>query len=151
MLTHWGLATPYGDKNIGQHWRHQAITCTNADLRTLANFPDQYRWKSIRFIYQIFYLKINFLKYFGHLPGANELIHCCYLEHAAQRHLSCWWQDGRTLMSSHCYSVIVWWPVSICPGNGLTLSSSRLLPEPRWTQFYVAICHWYITNANIWL
>ena len=40
MLTHWGLVTPYGDVDLGQHWlrqwlvawRHQAITWTNVDL-----------------------------------------------------------------------------------------------------------------------
>ena len=39
-LTHCGLATPYGTKDLGQHWlrlwlvawQHQAITWTNADL-----------------------------------------------------------------------------------------------------------------------
>ena len=31
-LTHWGLVTPFGDINLGQHWRHQAITWTNVDL-----------------------------------------------------------------------------------------------------------------------
>ena len=25
-LTHCGLATPHGDIDLGQHWRHQAIT-----------------------------------------------------------------------------------------------------------------------------
>ena len=40
FLTHWGLVTPYGDRDLGQHWlslwlvawRHQAITWTNVDL-----------------------------------------------------------------------------------------------------------------------
>ena len=49
-LTHWGLATSYGDKNICKHWPmlwlgawwHQAITYTNADLVTVANSPDQF-------------------------------------------------------------------------------------------------------------
>ena len=39
-LTHWGLVTPFGDIDLGQHWlrwwlvawRHQAITWTNVDL-----------------------------------------------------------------------------------------------------------------------
>ena len=80
-LTHWGRPTPYGDKNISQHWfrlwlvawRHQAITCTNADLRTVANSPDQFQWKSIRYMYQNMHLKIKFLQHFLHLPGANGL------------------------------------------------------------------------------
>ena len=39
-LTHCGLVTPYGNRDLGQHWlwywliawRHQAITWTNVDL-----------------------------------------------------------------------------------------------------------------------
>ena len=42
-LTHWGLVTPYGDRDLGQHWlrqwlvawRHQAITWTNVDLSSV--------------------------------------------------------------------------------------------------------------------
>ena len=40
VLTHWGLVTPYGDRDLGQHWVrqwlvawwHQAVTRTNVDL-----------------------------------------------------------------------------------------------------------------------
>ena len=39
-LTHWGLVTPYGDRDLGQHWlrqwlvawRHQTITWTNVQF-----------------------------------------------------------------------------------------------------------------------
>ena len=44
-LTHCGLVTPYGDRDLGQHWlryygrlvawRHQAITWTNVDLSSV--------------------------------------------------------------------------------------------------------------------
>ena len=30
-LTHCGPATPSGDRDLGQYWRHQAITRTNVD------------------------------------------------------------------------------------------------------------------------
>ena len=35
FLTHWGLVTPYGIGDLGQHWRHQAITWTNVDLSSV--------------------------------------------------------------------------------------------------------------------
>ena len=43
FLTHWGLVTPCGDRDLGQHWlrlwpvawRHQAITLTNVDLSSV--------------------------------------------------------------------------------------------------------------------
>ena len=43
ILTHWGLVTPFGDIDLGQHWLrqwlaawwHQAITWTNADLSSV--------------------------------------------------------------------------------------------------------------------
>ena len=43
MLTHCGLVTPYGDRDLGQHWLrqwlvawlHQAITWTNVDLSSV--------------------------------------------------------------------------------------------------------------------
>ena len=35
MLTHCGLVMPYGDRDLGQHWRHQAITWTTVDLSSI--------------------------------------------------------------------------------------------------------------------
>ena len=43
VLTHWGLVTPYGDRDLGQHWLrwwlvawpHQAITWTIVDLSSV--------------------------------------------------------------------------------------------------------------------
>ena len=42
-LTHWGLVTPFGDRDLGHHWlrwwlvawRHQAATWTNVDLSSV--------------------------------------------------------------------------------------------------------------------
>ena len=43
LLTHWGLVTPYGDRELGLHWfrwllvawRHQATTWTTVDLSSV--------------------------------------------------------------------------------------------------------------------
>ena len=37
VLINWGLVTPFGDIDLGQHrlWRHQAITWTNVDLSSV--------------------------------------------------------------------------------------------------------------------
>ena len=45
FLTHCGLVTPYGNRDLGQHWlrwwfvawRHQAITRTNVDLSSVTS------------------------------------------------------------------------------------------------------------------
>ena len=45
--------TPYGDKNLGEHWPrlwivagwHQVITCSKVDLRILVFIPDQFHGK----------------------------------------------------------------------------------------------------------
>ena len=50
VLTHWGLVTPYGDMDLGQHWlklwlvawRRQAISWTNVDWKTLASNTYQF-------------------------------------------------------------------------------------------------------------
>ena len=47
ISTHWGLVTPYGDVDLGQHWlrywlvawRHQAITWTNVDRIPATSSP----------------------------------------------------------------------------------------------------------------
>ena len=80
-LTHWGLATPYGDKNISQHWsrlwpvarRHQAITWSIADLTTLASFLDQFYGYSTKYTCLNLHLEIILFKNFLQLPGGNKL------------------------------------------------------------------------------
>ena len=80
-LTHWGLVTPYGVIDLGQHWlrlwlvawRHQAITCTNVDLRTLASYSYQYYSYINKYTCKNLHFEIIFPWIFLHLPGANEL------------------------------------------------------------------------------
>ena len=86
-LTHCGLVTPYGDRDLGQHWlrlwlvawRHQAITWTNVDLPSvrsigihLSAILQEILQQSITKISW----KITFLKFLWNLPGANELTSC---------------------------------------------------------------------------
>ena len=81
-LTHLGLATPYGDKDLGQYWpriwlvawRHQDITWNNADPSILASYPIQFLWKCVRYylilkslIFKTFFIPHTFFhtKYCG--------------------------------------------------------------------------------------
>ena len=84
-LTHWGLLTPYGDRDLGQHWfrlwlvawRHQAITWTNVDWSSVK--PNGIRIRAIRqempqtSITKLC-LKTTYLKFHSNFPGGNELI-----------------------------------------------------------------------------
>ena len=84
-LTHCGLATPYGDIHLGQHWsrewlvawRHQAITWTNVDLSSVKSCGIHLRAISHE-ILKIFTLnvslKVTNLRLHPHLPGTNVLI-----------------------------------------------------------------------------
>ena len=84
VLTHWGLVTSHGDRDLGQHWlrqwldawRHQAITWTNVDL-SLARSCDIHLRPSSQEIPQPsiseIVWKIKYLKYHSSFPGANEL------------------------------------------------------------------------------
>ena len=57
VLTHFGLVTPYGDIDLGQHWlrqwhvvwRHQAITWANIDSSSVKTSDTHLRalWKDI--------------------------------------------------------------------------------------------------------
>ena len=83
-LTHCGLVTPCGDRDLGQHylrwllvaWRHQAITWTIVDWSSVKSSDIQ-----IRAISQVMSqpsitkicLKITCLKYHANFPEANEL------------------------------------------------------------------------------
>ena len=83
-LTHWGLVTPYGDSDLGQHWlrlwlvawRHQAITWTNVDLSVRPS--DIHLWASSQKIPQPsiteIIWKIKDVKFHSNFPGANEFI-----------------------------------------------------------------------------
>ena len=83
-LTHWGLVTPYGGRDLVQHWlrqwlvawRHQAITWTNVDLSSVRSIDIHLRAILQKIpqppIIKIS-LKIIFLKFVSNLPGANEL------------------------------------------------------------------------------
>ena len=83
-LTHWGLVTPYGDKDLGRHWlrywlvawRHQVITWTNVDLSLVRSSDIHIRASSQEVpepsITEIIW-KIKYLKFHSNFPGANEL------------------------------------------------------------------------------
>ena len=85
ILTQCGLVTPYGDRDLGQHWlwqwlvawRHQAITWTNVDLSSLkpSDFHLRTIWPEILSHQSLKYfsVKITHLKFYSNLPGANEL------------------------------------------------------------------------------
>ena len=89
ILTHYGLVTPYGDTDLGQHWlrlwlvawRHQAITWTNVDLSSVKS-SDIHRNTIALEISQPpitkISLKMTYLKFCLNLPGANELNSRCW-------------------------------------------------------------------------
>ena len=83
-LTHSGLVTPYGDRDLGQHWlrywlvawRHQAITWANVDLSSVRASGIHLSANSQEIpqppITEIS-LKIIYVKFQANLPGANGL------------------------------------------------------------------------------
>ena len=83
-LTHCGLVTAYGGRDLGQHWsrlwlvawRHQAIIWTNVDLWSLRSSDVHLRAISLEIsqpsVTKIS-LKIIFLRFYWNLPGTNEL------------------------------------------------------------------------------
>ena len=85
MWTHWGLVTPYGNTDLGQHWLRywlvawwqQAITWTNVDLSSIRSSVIHLR-AILQKISQPtmikISLKITYLKFRSNLPGVNELI-----------------------------------------------------------------------------
>ena len=70
---------PYGGRDLGQHWRHQAITWTNVDLSSLRSSIVHLRAISLE-ISQPSVTKISleiiFPRFYWNLPEANEL-KCC--------------------------------------------------------------------------
>ena len=83
-LTHCGLVTPYGGRDLGQHWlrkwlvawRHQAITWTNVDLpsvRSIGIHSSTILQEILQASITKISWKITFLKFLWTLPGANEL------------------------------------------------------------------------------
>ena len=86
-LTHCGLVTPYGGRDLGQYWfrqwlvawRHQAITWTNVDwssaktsdihIRAMSQQMPQSSITKIR-------LKVTYPKFHSNFPGASELTRC---------------------------------------------------------------------------
>ena len=87
ILTHWGLVTPHGDRELSQPWlrkwlvawRHQAITWTNVDWSSVKSSDIHVRAISQEMpqpsITKIC-LKITCLKFHSYFPGANELSPC---------------------------------------------------------------------------
>ena len=85
VLTHCGLVTPYGDRDLGQHWlrkwlvawQHQAITWTNIDWSSVMSSDNHIRAISHKMpqpsITKI-HLKITYLKFNSNFSGANVLI-----------------------------------------------------------------------------
>ena len=83
-LTHWGLVTPYGSRDLGQHWlrqwlgawRHQAITWTNVDLSSLRSSDIHLRAVSHLIPLPPFTkirLKIAYIRFHSNLPEVNKL------------------------------------------------------------------------------
>ena len=84
FLTHCGLLTPYGDRDLSQHWlreslvawRHQAITWTNVDLSSGRSSDINLR-ASLQEIHQPsiteIIWKIKYLEFHSNFPGVNEL------------------------------------------------------------------------------
>ena len=98
-LTHWGLVTPYGDRELGQQWRHQAITWTNVDLSSVRSCGVHVRTISqeipLPSITKIS-LRITSLKFISNIPGANELNFNIYqLGPGGGDHITC---DGYIMM-----------------------------------------------------
>ena len=83
-LTHWGLVTPYGARELGQHWlglwlvawRHQAITWNNFDWSSVKSINIHIRAISQEMpqpsITKIC-LKITCLKFHSNFSGVSEL------------------------------------------------------------------------------
>ena len=106
ILTHCGLVTPYGVRDLGQHWlrqwlvawRHQAITWTNIDLSSVRSSGIHLRAISREMPqppFTTFSLKITYMKLNWNLPGANELMLLPFLRtHSWAHDLVClftWW------------------------------------------------------------
>ena len=84
-LTHYGLMTPYGNRELGQHWsrwwlvawRHQVITWTNVDLSSARSLGIHLRALSEEIV-KIPISKttpnINFFNIISRFPRANDLI-----------------------------------------------------------------------------
>ena len=90
-LTHCGLVTPYGDKDLGQHWlrkwlvawQHQAITWNNVDWSSVKSSDNHIRATSQEIPQPSntkIHLKITYIKFHSNFPGANELIVMCVPE-----------------------------------------------------------------------
>ena len=82
--------TPYGDKELSQHWlrewlvawRHQAITWTNADLSSVRSCGIHRRalsWEDLYIPISKTRLKVTFLESHSDLPGASELNYQVYI------------------------------------------------------------------------
>ena len=90
-LTHCGLVTPYGDRDLGQHWlrqwlvalRHQAITWTNVDWSWVKTSDINIRAISQEMpqpsIPEICLKITHIKKIHSDFPGSNELIDICRL------------------------------------------------------------------------
>ena len=73
-LNHWGLVTPYGVRELGEHWfrwwrvawRHQAITWTNVHLSSVRSCGIHLRilwlWEDLKIPIRKAILKTTFLK-----------------------------------------------------------------------------------------
>ena len=85
MFSNRGLVTPYGDRDLGQHWlrqwlvawRHQAITWTNVDLSSVSLTDVDLRASSQETpqpsITEII-CKLKYLKFHSNFPGPMGLI-----------------------------------------------------------------------------
>ena len=100
-LTHCGLVTPYGGRDLGQHWlrqwlvawRHQANTWTNVDWSSVKSSDIHIRAISQAMpqpsITKIC-LKITYSKFHLNFPGANKLNLCLiHVLHTVSQLVSC--------------------------------------------------------------
>ena len=103
-LTHCGLVTPFGSRDLGQHWFrqwlvawwHQAFTWTSVDLSSLRSSDVHLRAISCEIsqpsVAKIS-LKIILLRFYWNPPGANELIvTCIHISSMVGQDLSKWKQ-----------------------------------------------------------
>ena len=86
QLTQSGLVTPYGDRDLGQHWvKNDWITWTNVDWSSVNSRDIHIRAISQEMLQPTItkiHLKITYLKFDSYFPGANELKN--YINHSNQ-------------------------------------------------------------------
>ena len=73
VLTHCGLVTPYGNMDLSQHSRHQAITCINVDF-SLVRFCDS-SFSSVWWVWNLYHDDVIKWKHFTRCWPFEQGIH----------------------------------------------------------------------------